>query len=116
MTKASLFHPDYIRDSINFEKNSIDKMRIAIPTDDTQTIAKHFGRAKGFMTFETKDDKVSSEAYNPNNFTGHARGLHHHAHGHHLHSHKSIFEALDGCEIVIAMGMGRRLLDDFSAK
>jgi predicted Fe-Mo cluster-binding NifX family protein len=91
-------------------------MKIAIPTDDKQTIAGHFGRTKGFMTFAIEDNKVVLEAYKPNNFTGHAQGLHDHDHGNHQHSHKGIFEALDGCSTVIARGMGRRLYDDFAAK
>ncbi len=41
---------------------------------------------------------------------------HDHDHGHHQHSHKGIFDALSGCKIVIARGMGRRLLDEFTAK
>ena len=91
-------------------------MRIAIPTDDQQTISGHFGRTKGFMTFDIEDNKVALEAHKPNNFTGHAQGLHDHGHGNHQSSHKGIFEALEGCSIVIARGMGRRLYDDFAAK
>lgn len=91
-------------------------MRIAIPTDDRQTIAGHFGRTKGFMTYDIEDNKVVLEAYKTSTFTGHAQDLHDHDHGHHQHSHKGIFEALDGCSVVIARGMGRRLYDDFATK
>lgn len=92
-------------------------MKIAIPTDDRQTIANHFGRTKGFMTFEIQNNTVSKEEYKSNNFTGHAQGLHlHEQHGHHQHSHKGIFDSLEGSNVVIARGMGRRLYDDFAAK
>ena len=89
-------------------------MRVAIPTDDRQTIAGHFGRTKGFMTFDIEDNKVILEAYKTNNFTGHAQGHHDQGHSHHTHSHAGIFEALEGCTTVIARGMGRRLYDDFA--
>ena len=88
-------------------------MRVAIPTDDRQTIAGHFGRTRGFLTFDIDNNKVISEAYKPNNFTGHAQGLHNHDQGQHQHNHEGIFEALEGCTTVIARGMGRRLYDDF---
>lgn len=68
------------------------------------------------MTFDIENNKVVLEAYKPNNFTGHAQGLHDHDHGNHQHSHNGIFEALEGCSTVIARGMGRRLYDDFADK
>lgn len=91
-------------------------MKIAIPTDDHKTIANHFGRTKGFMTFEIQNNNISKEEYKPNNFTSHAQGQHHYEHLHHQHNHKGIFEALEGCSTVISRGMGRRLYDDFAAK
>lgn len=92
-------------------------MKIAVPTDDCQTISNHFGRTKGFMTFEIEDNSISKEDYKPNNITGHAQGLHlHENHEHHQHSHEGIFDSLEGCSVVIARGMGRRLYNDFAAK
>lgn len=89
-------------------------MKIAIPSNDQITVSKHFGRTSGFMIFEIEDDRIVSREYKSNNFTGHAKGLHHEKE--HNHSHVGIFNALEGCETVIAGGMGRRLYVDFEQK
>ena len=100
-------------------------MKIAVASDDRVRIASHFGRTRGFLIFDVKDGSVNDKAYIENNFTGHAQGqAHHHGHGHdhesdhghgHHHSHRGILSALNDCEVVISRGMGRRLLDDFTA-
>ncbi|MCK5638138.1 MAG: hypothetical protein KAH67_05460 [Flavobacteriaceae bacterium] len=89
-------------------------MKIAIPSNDQTTIARHFGRTAGFMIFDIDKDKVLSKEYKANTFTGHAKGQHHEKE--HNHSHHGIFNALADCKIVIAGGMGRRLYIDFEKK
>lgn len=92
-------------------------MKIAIPTNDNETIFGHFGRTQGFRIVEIEKNKVIDSQYLTNDFTGHAQGHHHHDHqhnhAHQAHSHAGIFNAIGDCEIVIANGMGRRLYDDF---
>jgi len=94
-------------------------MKIAVASDDQVHIASHFGQTRGFLIYAVENGKVNEKAYIENRFTGHARGQHqghdHDAGLHHQHSHRRILEALDECEVVISRGMGRRLLDDFSA-
>ena len=89
-------------------------MKIAIPSNDQTTIARHFGRTAGFMIFDIDKDKVLSKEYKANTFTGHAKGQYHEKE--HNHSHHGIFNALADCKIVIAGGMGRRLYIDFEKK
>jgi predicted Fe-Mo cluster-binding NifX family protein len=90
-------------------------IKIAMPSDDQVRIAGHFGRTKGFLIFDLEENKVNNKTYVENNFTGHAQGQHHnHQHGH-QHSHGVILEALKDCSVIIARGMGRRLLMDFEA-
>ncbi len=94
-------------------------MRVAIASDDGQTVAAHFGRAKGFVVCEVEGNEVKTRDYVPNTFTGHARGMHHgdHGHdhqGHHGHGHAGILEALKDTQAVISHGMGRRLYDDLT--
>ncbi|MBL7113553.1 MAG: iron-molybdenum cofactor biosynthesis protein [Bacteroidales bacterium] len=84
-------------------------MKIAIPTDDKESICPHFGRTSGFMIFKIEDRNVVESEYRQNTFTGHAQGHH----NDHHHSHSGIFQALGDCQIVIAKGMGRRLYNDF---
>lgn len=93
-------------------------MKIAIPSLDGKTIFPHFGRSRSFMIVSIDGDRVSKEMIS-NNFTGHAQGGHHENHDHqhdhqHGHSHENIRQALDVCDIVIAGGMGPRLLNDFT--
>ena len=93
-------------------------MKIAIPSNDQQTISGHFGRTAGFVIIYIEDGKVINKEYKKNNFTEHAQGQHHqenHQHGGN-HSHDGIFEALGDCKIVIAGGMGQRLYNDFAQK
>lgn len=89
-------------------------MKIAIPSNDQTTIARHFGRTAGFMIFDIDKDKVLYKEYKANTFTGHVKGQHHEKE--HNHSHHGIFNALADCKIVIAGGMGRRLYIDFEKK
>jgi predicted Fe-Mo cluster-binding NifX family protein len=91
-------------------------MKIAIPTDDKQTIAGHFGRTLGFKVFEVAGDKITGEEYRENTFTGHARGQHGHHHGEHHgpHSHKGILDNLGDCDTIVARGMGKMLIHDLT--
>ena len=96
-------------------------MKIAIPSDEGTYLSQHFGRTLGFAVYEIKDDKIISQEYRKNDFTGHIFG-HHEQHQHQgeehfdhaQHSHHRIINALNDCEVVIAGGMGRRLLDDLT--
>jgi predicted Fe-Mo cluster-binding NifX family protein len=92
-------------------------MKIAFPTDDGIRIFPHFGRTPSLKIIEVNGSMIVSEKIVSNNFTGHAQGHHQdgeHGHDHsHTHSHSGILNAIAGCEAVIAIGMGRRLLEDF---
>ena len=89
-------------------------MRIAIPTNDMTTVSAHFGRTKGFMVYDLEVNKVTNFQYILNTFTGHAKNKHKdHDHGEHQHSHETILNSLKNCDVVIAGGMGKRLLNDF---
>jgi predicted Fe-Mo cluster-binding NifX family protein len=96
-------------------------MKIAIPSDEGTYISQHFGKASGFAIFEVNDRQILNREYRSNTFTGHALGQHHdhqdHGPEHEDHaqqSHNRILSALHDCEVVIAGGMGRRLVDDLT--
>lgn len=96
-------------------------MKIAIPSDEGTYLCQHFGRTLGFAIFEVANGQIIHQEYRPNDFTGHALGQHqeHQHHGpehddHAQHSHNRILDALNDCEVVIAGGMGRRLVDDLT--
>ena len=93
-------------------------MKIAVPSDDSINLARHFGRSIGFLIFEIENNAIKASEYRRNTFTGHSKGLHvenhnHGEHGHH-HSHKGILDGLVDCEVVIAGGMGRRAYNDLT--
>lgn len=94
-------------------------MKIAVPSDDGKTIAGHTGRAQGFIIYMTESIGFQRLEYRRNEYTAHAQGLHpqnedeHHHHHEHNHSHGPLLDALNGCKIVIAHGMGPRLVTDF---
>ncbi len=85
-------------------------MKVAIASDDGQTISAHFGRTKGFAVFEVVEKEVKNFEYRPNTFTGHARGLE--DAGHEFNRHTPILNALSDCGVVIAHGMGMRIYND----
>ena len=98
-------------------------MKIAIPSDDQKMINRHFGRSKGFVIVTIEDEKVVAKEYVDNKFTGHAHGNHeHHSHlmahkpGTGNHSHKEILDAIGHCQMVVAGGMGQRMINDFFEK
>jgi len=92
-------------------------MRIAIPSDNGSNLAAHTGKAQGFIIFDIDDGKAEHVEYRTNRFTGHALGLHGQTHdaGHH-HSHDSLLGALSDCKIMLAHGMGPRLVDDLATR
>lgn len=92
-------------------------MKVAIPTNDMMTISAHFGRAKGFMIIEVKNNQIQKKEYMVNTFTGHSKNKENeNNHGSHHHSHHGIFNALGDSQVVISKGMGQRLFNEFSEK
>jgi predicted Fe-Mo cluster-binding NifX family protein len=85
-------------------------MKVAIASDDGQSISPHFGRTEGFMIFDIEGKNVKGKEYRKNTFTGHMRGLE--GEGHTQDKHQTIINALSDCKVVISNGMGRRLYDD----
>ena len=101
-------------------------MRIAIPTDNDQTIAAHTGRCQGFAIYDIDNGEAKKVEYRANNMTQHGyshgqnesggRQCSHQGHGHgegnQAHSHNRLLDALDDCQMMVAKGMGPRLVQD----
>lgn len=97
-------------------------MKIAVVTDDRETIAMHFGRARYYRVFEIADGRIVGEELidrretlhhghdHDHDHGRHHGGGHHHDHGHHHggghHDHSAMVAQLGGAEAIIAGGMG----------
>lgn len=101
-------------------------MKIAVVTEDAQTISMHFGRAPYYLVFTVEDGKIT--ATEQRDKMGHRQFAHmdhdhdhDHEHGHHQHDHghghgfgaqadrkhAAMIEAITDCEAVLVRGMGR---------
>ena len=85
-------------------------MKIGIPTNDGTSISEHFGRSAAFLIFETENGQIKSRELKSNGEKhSHAQGAcDHHSTEIKPHNHAGILAALEGCELVICAGMGRR--------
>lgn len=95
-------------------------MKIAVVTDDGQTISAHFGRATQYTVVTVEDGQIIAtelrEKANHRDFQSegrHDHDHHHehgHGHGHGRHSaekHRLMFGSIPDCQILLARGMGQ---------
>lgn len=92
-------------------------MKIAIVTDDGQTICQHFGRATKYAVVDIQNGEISSRELRDK--AGHHTFSQHEEHHHHDHSHGRGMDAhsdekhsrmvasIRDCELLLAGGMGR---------
>ncbi|MHC1736610.1 MAG: NifB/NifX family molybdenum-iron cluster-binding protein [Ignavibacteriaceae bacterium] len=97
-------------------------MKIAVASNDNKTITGHIGKCKGFIIYETEENKISSREYLNNTFTHHAQNPTEHNHEEHQHQgeghghgHAALLNALKGVSHLIFAGGGWRLVDDLKA-
>jgi predicted Fe-Mo cluster-binding NifX family protein len=98
-------------------------MRIAVVSDDGNTISAHFGRARYYVVLEVAEGQIRSQETRekPGHHTFHQKHGHDHhdEHGEHGHGeghgmgegaqsrHKAMVEVVLDCEAILARGMGR---------
>jgi predicted Fe-Mo cluster-binding NifX family protein len=97
-------------------------MKIAIVTDDGQSISRHFGRALSYLVYTIEDGAVIHREVRAKPSHHHAaEGQHHDEHGHHEHhehhehslgaeadsKHNQMLSPIMDCEAAIVRGMGR---------
>lgn len=91
-------------------------MKIAVVTDDQETISAHFGRAQYYRVFTVENNKVVKneirEKANHSQFAGEHQ--HHGQHGdsHGMdpgskHRHGIMMDTISDCQVLIARGMGQ---------
>ncbi len=92
-------------------------MKIAVVTEDGQTISMHFGRAPYYLVFTVEDGAIVAQEQrdkaNHQHFVGQPHDhSHDHEQGHGFDpasadKHNRMIEAIIDCEAVIVRGMGR---------
>jgi predicted Fe-Mo cluster-binding NifX family protein len=84
-------------------------MKIAVPSDDQIKVASHFGRTQGFLLFTVDQNVVEPAGYRP---TGATHSTCECSTGERPARHQQMLDALAGCDVVVARGMGAHMVDD----
>lgn len=88
-------------------------MRIAVASQDGESISAHFGRCACFIIFEAKDGTVLRKELRKNTQTSHGAGnCHIPLRGDQPHSHTAVVQALHDCQATLCYGMGWRMAND----
>jgi len=77
-------------------------IKVAVPTDDGETISRHFGQAKYFKVFTTENNQVSLSELREK--ASHQHGDHSNPEG--VHPGQQMVETISDCQVLISGGMG----------
>lgn len=99
-------------------------MKIAVVTDDNETISQHFGRAHFYLVYTVSDGKITGKETLPkpghDQFAGEHHGEHHgeeHGQGPHAEArHGSMMDSISDCKVLIARGMGMGARNSLEAR
>jgi len=89
-------------------------MKIAVVTDDKETISQHFGMAHYYLICTVTDGKITGREIRPKPGHDQFAGEHHEehqegGHGNGPHSearHGTMMDPISDCQVLIARGMG----------
>jgi predicted Fe-Mo cluster-binding NifX family protein len=88
-------------------------MRVAVASQDGESISEHFGRCAFFIIFDAEDGKVLRKELRKNTHTSHSQGkCHAGGRGDQPHSHATLVQALQDCQAALCYGMGWRAADE----
>jgi predicted Fe-Mo cluster-binding NifX family protein len=79
-------------------------MKIAIPSDNRETITKRTGQSKGFMVYEVNNGKIIHSEYRENTMDEHDEEAE--------HSHAQIIELLNDVGILLVAAIGKHMKKD----
>ncbi len=83
--------------------------KIAIPTDDGETISMHLGRAHYFQVITLQDGQVQSTEQREK--ASHSHQDHQHEHEAGVHPGQQMIETIRDCQVLIAGGMGQPMYE-----
>ncbi|MDG6910615.1 MAG: dinitrogenase iron-molybdenum cofactor biosynthesis protein [Nitrososphaerota archaeon] len=87
-------------------------MKLAVVTDDMETISPHFGRAAHYLVYDVEGGAVRGRESREK--VGHGPGGHHHggaAPQEAANLHNAMLANVKDCEVMIAAGMGRPMYE-----
>lgn len=97
-------------------------MKIAVITDDSQTISAHFGRAQYYDVFTVEDGQIVNRETRPKANHSQFGESHHEHHGEHHgtdpdseHRHNTMLQSIQDCQVVLARGMGTGAFNKLTA-
>ncbi len=79
-------------------------MKVAIPSDNQETITKRTGQSKGFMVYEVNNGKIIHSEYRENIMGEHDEEAE--------HSHRQIIELLKDVDILLVAAIGKHMKRD----
>lgn len=94
-------------------------MKIAIVSDDKQTISRHFGRAENYIVVSVEHKIPVNKTVLPKLSNCNTDARHQHGHGrksdprgsgfgrHSRSKHDQMFKDIKDCDVLVARGMGR---------
>ncbi|MEI7846340.1 MAG: NifB/NifX family molybdenum-iron cluster-binding protein [Chloroflexota bacterium] len=99
-------------------------MKVAVITDDQQTVSQHFGRAQYYRVFSIENGKITASESrakaNHNHFSDGSIHQHHsEPHGTDPASeqrHASMLDTISDCQVVLVRGMGMGAHNAFKAR
>lgn len=79
-------------------------MKVAVPSDNRETITKRTGQSKGFMVYEVNKGEIVHSEYRENTMDEHDEEAE--------HSHAQIIALLNGVDILLVAAIGKYLKKD----
>ena len=93
-------------------------MKIAVVSDDTQTISAHFGRAQYYLIYTIDDGKIVEHEIRTKPGHKHVDGEQHEQHSephdaasHSEARHSNMMDVIMDCDVVLTRGMGKGAYD-----
>jgi len=87
-------------------------MKIAVATNNTETVAGHVGKCRGFLVYEIEDQKINRIELRENISTHPAQGKHQLEHNGGGHRHGRLVEGLGDCNYLIFKSGGWRMIEN----
>lgn len=86
-------------------------IKVAVPTDDGETISRHFGQARFFKVITLENNQVA--AAETREKASHQHGDQSHSEG--VHPGQQMVETISDCQVLISGGMGTPALNRATA-